>query len=197
MTVATHLTIARLVLTPVFAVFLLRQTVSSLWIASAIFLLAAATDSADGYLARRTNTVTRAGRILDPIADKLLVGLAYLSFLAMGVAPVKGWMVGSILGREFLVTGFRGLAGRRGVIIQPSTFGKWKTTIQMGVVFALLAIMSVRASEDPTPAYWKRPGEPLGDLVYLALILMTAVTLLSGLDYFWRNRGLLRGEARP
>jgi CDP-diacylglycerol--glycerol-3-phosphate 3-phosphatidyltransferase len=196
MTVATQLTIARLFLAPLFVYFLLRETVHSLWIASAIFVIAALTDTADGYLARRTGTVTAIGQILDPLADKLLVALAYLSFIVIGVAGVKGWMVGSILGREFLVTGLRSFAGRRGVVIHSSPFGKWKTTFQMGVVFGLLLMMSIRAANDPSPAHWKNPGGFLADLSYVALIVTTLVTLLSGFDYVWKNRAILWGDSR-
>jgi CDP-diacylglycerol--glycerol-3-phosphate 3-phosphatidyltransferase len=196
MTLATRLTIARLVMAPAFVYFLAKQTATSLWIASILFLLAAATDTADGYLARRTNTVTKAGRILDPLADKVLVGLAYVTFLFMGIHMVKGWMVAAVLGREFLVTGFRQFAGRRGVVIHSSQFGKWKTTLQMALIFVLLLVMTVRSRQDPSPAYWKRPGGDLSDALYVGLIVMTLVTLLSGLDYLWKNRALLRGGAR-
>jgi CDP-diacylglycerol--glycerol-3-phosphate 3-phosphatidyltransferase len=202
MTLATVLTIFRLVLTPFFVVFLLwsgergatTEAVRWLWIASGIFVVAALTDTVDGYLARRTGTVTRAGRILDPLADKLLVGSAYVAFLILGLPSVKAWMVGSILAREVFVTGFRSFAGHRGVTIHSSPFGKWKTTLQMGLVFILLTIMSVRAASDPAPSYWMHPSDPLaGAALSGALLLTTVVTLLSGFDYFWKNRALLRG----
>ena len=196
MTVATQLTVARLILAPLFVYFLFRETAHSLWIASAIFVVAALTDTADGYLARKTGTVTKIGRILDPLADKLLVGFAYLSFVLLGVTGVKGWMVGSILGREFLVTGLRSFAGRRGVEIHSSPFGKWKTFFQMGVVFGLLLMMSVRAASNPSPEYWKNPGGFVADLFYVALIATTLITLLSGLDYVWKNRSILWGDSR-
>jgi CDP-diacylglycerol--glycerol-3-phosphate 3-phosphatidyltransferase len=194
MTVATGLTVGRLLAAPLFAAFLLRQTAQSLWTASVIFLLAALTDTVDGYLARRTGTVTRIGRILDPLADKLLVALAYVLFLWLELPSVKGWMVACILAREVLVTGFRSFAGRRGVTIHSSGLAKWKTTLQMAVVFGLLLLMSVRAASNPEPTYWKHPGDPLaGALLTGALVLTTVVTLLSGLDYFWKNRALLKG----
>jgi CDP-diacylglycerol--glycerol-3-phosphate 3-phosphatidyltransferase len=194
-TIATALTIGRLLAAPFFAVFLLRQTPHALWTASAIFLLAALTDTVDGYLARRTGTVTRIGRILDPLADKLLVALAYVLFLWLELPSVKAWMVACILAREVLVTGFRSFAGRRGVTIHSSPLAKWKTTLQMAVVFGLLLLMSVRAVTDPAPAYWKHPADPLaGTLLYAAVLVTTVVTLLSGLDYFWKNRALLTGN---
>lgn len=192
MTLATRLTIARLVMAPLFVVFLLRETVHSLWIASALFTLAALTDTADGYLARRTGTVTKLGRMLDPLADKLLVAFAYLSFLILRVPGVEVWMVVIIVARELLVTWLRSHVGRRGVVIHSSPLGKWKTTFQMVVVFGLLALMSIRATQDPSPAYWKSPGASFTGVVWAALVITTAITLLSGLDYVWKNRAALR-----
>jgi CDP-diacylglycerol---glycerol-3-phosphate 3-phosphatidyltransferase len=195
MTLATRLTIARLVMAPLFVIFLLRQTVHSLWIASALFTLAALTDTADGYLARRTGTVTKLGRMLDPLADKLLVVFAYVSFLGLRVPGVEAWMVVIIVARELLVTWLRSFVGRRGVIIHSSPLGKWKTTFQMVVVFGLLALMSIRAAQDPSPAFWKDTEGRATAVVYVALVLTTAITLLSGLDYVWKNRAALGRRA--
>ena len=191
MTLATYLTVARLVMAPLFVIFLLRETVHSLWVASALFTVAALTDTADGYLARRTGTVTKLGRMLDPLADKLLVAFAYISFLILRIPGVEAWMVAIIVARELLVTWLRSFVGRRGVIIHSSPLGKWKTTFQMVVVFGVLALMSIRAAMDPSPAYWQRPGDPYTTILVIALLLTTAITLLSGLDYVWKNRGAL------
>lgn len=195
MTVATQLTIARLVMAPLFVVFMLRETQHSLWIASGLFTLAALTDTFDGYLARRTNTITPLGRMLDPLADKLLVAFAYLTFLFLRLPGVEAWMVGVIIVRELLVTGLRSYVGRRGVIIHSSPLGKWKTTFQMVVVFAMLALMSYRAFIDPSPAYWKFPEAPVPAILTAALVVTTAITLWSGLDYVWKTRSALRGGA--
>jgi CDP-diacylglycerol--glycerol-3-phosphate 3-phosphatidyltransferase len=192
MTLATQLTVARLVMAPLFVVFLLRETVHSLWIASGLFTLAAVTDTFDGWLARKTNTVTKLGRMLDPLADKLLVAFAYLSCLVLRIPGIEAWMVGIIIARELLVTWLRSFVGRRGVIIHSSPLGKWKTTFQMTVVFALLALMSWRASLDPSPAFWKAPEAPYPSIIWVALVLTTGITLLSGLDYVWKNRRALR-----
>ncbi len=194
MTVATQLTVARLVMAPLFVVFLLRETVHSLWIAAGLFTLAAVTDTFDGWLARKTNTITELGRMLDPLADKLLVAFAYVSFLVMELPGIEVWMVAIIIARELLVTWLRSFVGRRGVIIHSSPLGKWKTTFQMVVVFALLALMSWRASQDPSPAYWKYPEDPIPAIIWVALILTTGITLLSGLDYVWKNRHALRNR---
>jgi CDP-diacylglycerol--glycerol-3-phosphate 3-phosphatidyltransferase len=197
MTAATLLTVIRLLLAPLFVIVVFRETPRAVWMASMIFTLAAFTDFMDGYLARRTETVTKVGRILDPLADKLLVAVAYLSFLFLGVPSVKAWMVGAILGREFLVTGLRSFVGRRGVVIHSSPLGKWKTGFQMGFVFTLLIIMSIRATSDPTPSYWKHSGNSIVDGILLGgLLVTTAITVVSGLDYVWKTRSVLLGGAR-
>ncbi|MDP6529405.1 MAG: CDP-diacylglycerol--glycerol-3-phosphate 3-phosphatidyltransferase [Gemmatimonadota bacterium] len=197
MTISNQLTLLRLVLSPVFVVLLLRQTAPSLWLALLVFTVAALTDAWDGHLARRHGWISRTGRILDPIADKVLVGVAYVSFLAIGLPSMKSWMVAIILGREVAVTLLRVLAGRRGVTIESSRLGKWKTISQMTLVFVLLALMSARALVDPSPAYWKSPGiAPVGTLLLAALVLATAVTFGSGADYFWRNRRVF-SPSRP
>jgi len=192
MTVATFLTLIRLLLAPLFGVVVFEQTPEAVWTAAAIFTVAAVTDFVDGYLARRTSTVTKVGRILDPLADKLLITVTYLSFLFLGVPSVKAWMVGAILGREALVTWLRSYVGRRGVVIHSSPLGKWKTAFQMGFVFLLLVVMSVRAASNPAPAYWKRTGSDwLDGALLVTLLLTTAITVVSGLDYVWKTRAAL------
>jgi CDP-diacylglycerol--glycerol-3-phosphate 3-phosphatidyltransferase len=197
MTVATFLTVIRLLLTPFFTVIAFQQTPQAVWTASAIFTVAAVTDFVDGYLARKTETVTKIGRILDPIADKLLVAVTYLTFLVLGVPSVKGWMVGAILGREALVTWLRSYVGSRGVVIHSSPLGKWKTGFQMGFVFLLLLVMSIRAAADPSPEYWKHTGSGFLDgALLVALLATTLITVVSGLDYVWKTRAALTGGAR-
>lgn len=188
MTLATRLTVGRLVLAPLFMVFILRETVHSLWIAAVMYTVAAVTDGVDGYLARRTGTVTPLGRMLDPLADKLLVGFAYLSFLLLRVPGVEVWMVAIILARELLVTWLRSYVGRRGMIIHASQLAKWKTTFQMVFVFGLLILLCYRAWINPAPEFWLRPEPPYTTIVYVALLVTTLITLLSGLDYVWKNR---------
>jgi CDP-diacylglycerol--glycerol-3-phosphate 3-phosphatidyltransferase len=152
----------------------------------------------DGWLARRTGTVTPIGRVLDPLADKLLVALALLAFVQLGIPGVEVWMVAAIVGREFLVTGLRSFAGRHGLPLPVSGLGKWKTTFQMSFVTAVLALMSLRAWMDPSPSFWKQPGDALRAPVKVAFLVTTLLTIASGLDYAWRARaafGRARGRA--
>jgi len=191
MTPANALTIARFALAPVFLLLLLREEARSLWAASGVFALAAVTDTVDGWLARRSGTVTRIGRALDPVADKLLVALALLGLARLRVPGVAWWMVIVILGREVLVTVLRSWASRRGIAVPVSRLGKAKTTLQMGFAAVALAVLCVRALMDPRPASWLRPTEPLATLLGLALLATTAATVLSGLDYARKARAAL------
>jgi len=197
MTLANQLTMGRLVIAPLFALFLMRGSVPAIWIAGGLFTAAAITDRIDGWLARRTNTETDLGRMLDPLADKLLVAAAFVGMLLLDIPGIALWMVAVILGRELLVTWLRSHVGKRGVVIHSSPFGKWKTTLQMVVIFAFLGLMSFRAFLDPSPSYWMRFGDPAETVLEVAMIITTIVTLLSGLDYVWKNRGaILRAPER-
>jgi CDP-diacylglycerol--glycerol-3-phosphate 3-phosphatidyltransferase len=199
MTIATWLTFGRLVAAPVFVLLLMRETRGSLFAACAIFVLAALTDAVDGWLARRTSTISSIGRWLDPIADKILIGGAYVSFWVLGVPSMRAWMVAVILGRELLVSWLRHRAERRGVVIHSSKLGKWKTGFQMGVALAILALMSHRAWLEPFPSAWTNPARgAMRTALDAALFFTIALTLLSGLDYLVKNRGVLaRGPANP
>jgi len=106
-------------------------------VAVVIFLVAAATDWLDGFLARRRDEVTDLGKLLDPIADKLLTVSAFIALVELGVAPA--WMIVVIVGREFAVSGMRSIAATRGVVIPASHWGKLKTVSQV-VAIALLIL---------------------------------------------------------
>jgi CDP-diacylglycerol--glycerol-3-phosphate 3-phosphatidyltransferase len=193
MNLANALTTFRLLAAPVFVFLLVRETRTSLWIASSVFVVATLTDAFDGYFARRKGTITHIGRMLDPIADKVLISGAYLAFLSLGVNAVKAWMVAAIIGREVLVSALRSMAGRRGVIIHSSQLAKWKTGLQMTVALSILILMCVRASSNPSPGYWTDPGsDEARTLLFAALLLTITLTILSGLDYVWKNRGVFR-----
>jgi CDP-diacylglycerol--glycerol-3-phosphate 3-phosphatidyltransferase len=193
MNLANALTTFRLLAAPVFVFLLVRETRTSLWIASSVFVVATLTDAFDGYFARRKGTITHIGRMLDPIADKVLISGAYLAFLSLGVNAVQAWMVAAIIGREVLVSALRSMAGRRGVIIHSSQLAKWKTGLQMGVALAILILMCVLASSNPSPGYWTDPGsDEARTTLFAALLLTITLTILSGLDYVWKNREVFR-----
>jgi CDP-diacylglycerol--glycerol-3-phosphate 3-phosphatidyltransferase len=149
-------------------------------VAVVIFLLAAATDWLDGWLARRRDEVTTLGKLLDPIADKLLTTSAFISLVELGLAPA--WMVVVIVGREFAVSGMRSVAAARGVVIAAGGWGKFKTVSQ--VVAIVLLILTHRL-------------EGLGGFGFLgvtALWLVMLVALVGMAQYFLHFLQAIDGE---
>ncbi len=137
MNLPNALTLARIFLVPIVVVMLLTVKIRdwALWGAS-LFLAAALTDIFDGYFARRRKQVTNLGRLLDPIADKLLISSALISLVQLKIAPA--WMVVIIIGREFAVSGLRSIAASEGFSIGVSTLGKGKMIAQVAAVVGLI-----------------------------------------------------------
>ena len=162
------LTLLRILAVPVVVVALLGETPNGDALAAGVFALAALTDGLDGYFARSRDSVTTFGKLMDPLADKLLITAALLSLVSLHrLAP---WIAMVIIGREVAVTILRTIAAERGIVIAASWLGKLKTVLQIAAVIALIAT-------DPSPAW-------VDILVYVAL----AVTVISGADYFFGLR---------
>lgn len=176
------ITLFRILLVPVLVVAILVKLEDREPICVAVFLTAAATDWLDGYVARRRGQVTPLGKLLDPMADKLLVSGAFISLVEVGVAPA--WMVVAIIGREFAVTGLRGIAAERGVAIAATFWGKTKMAIQVVcIVFLLLSVPMAEAAS---------PREHAIALTGQVLLWITAgVTVASGIAYFRAFRRVL------
>ena len=142
MNLPNYLTLARIVLVPLLVVILLTPFadewfgISSYALAIAIFLAASVTDILDGHLARRRNQVSNFGKLLDPIADKLLVSAALIVLVEKHLAPA--WAVVVILGREFIITGLRSVAASEGIVIAAQKIGKIKMWAQCVAIVALL-----------------------------------------------------------
>ena len=162
------LTVLRIVAVPVLVVALLDETPHGDTLAAALFALAAMTDGLDGYIARRRQQVTTFGKLMDPLADKLLVVAALIALVSLG--RLAAWVAMVIIARELAVTGLRGLAAEKGVVISASWLGKAKTALQVAAIVGLIIW-------DPTPL-------AVDLLVYLAV----AVTVISGADYFFGLR---------
>ena len=163
--VPNSLTLFRILLVPVMVVALLDATPGSKWIAAIVFAIAACTDGLDGYLARSRRSVTTFGKVMDPIADKLLIAAALISLVS--IDRLAGWIAMVIIAREFAVSGLRIAAGAQGVVIPASALGKLKTVTQLAAIFALIA-----ARDDDL--WWVQA------LLYAAVL----ITLVSGADYF-------------
>lgn len=171
------LTLLRILLVPVVVVALLEETPNGDALAAAVFALAAATDGLDGYLARSRKEITTFGKLIDPLADKLLITAALISLVSLD--RLAAWVAMVIIAREFAVTGLRGVAAERGVVIQASWLGKAKTVLQIAAVIALIAL-------HPAPLW-------VDLLVYAAV----AMTVVSGVDYFFGFRRISAGTAAP
>ena len=181
MNLPNKITLFRTILIPIFIVFLLinmggsisilggRNITLNIFIASLIFMFASFTDFIDGYLARKYNLVTNMGKFLDPLADKLLVGSAFIVMVELGL--MHSWMVVVVIAREFAVTGLRLLAVEKGEVIPAGILGKLKTISQLIAIILILL------------------GNPifhtLGfNLDYILLWISVILTILSGLEYF-------------
>jgi len=158
------LTMLRILAVPVIVVALLDETPNGDALAAGVFALAALTDGLDGYFARSRDSVTTFGKLMDPLADKLLIVAALVSLVSLD--RLAAWVAMVIIARELAVTGLRAVAAERGIVISASWLGKVKTILQVAAVFALIAAY-------PAPVW-------VDVLVYLAV----AVTLISGADYF-------------
>ena len=172
-------TITRIALTPIFLFFLFSNDIQNhVMISFLIFSIAAMTDWVDGRLARKSGQITNLGKILDPIADKLLVLSALFAFVFLDeIWSIWVWV---IFAREMLVTGLRAYAASRNEIIAASILGKWKTGAQFALIVALFI----------THAY------ELGDFgMYAKLGLLgaaIAITIISGIEYLYKSRALFK-----
>lgn len=185
------ITLARLVLTGVFVAAVSMGGTGFYLIGLVAFVLAAISDWLDGYLARKMGLVTSLGKLLDPLADKILVASAFVFFSSINLCPV--WVTCLIIGREFLVTGLRQIAVEKGVVIAADNLGKWKTTFQLAFGITCLVWLIF----DPTGPH-KNLGwllhwlsNPANFLFQIFLWGSLALTLLSGLNYLKKSRSLL------
>lgn len=188
MNLANKLTIIRIFLVPIFLIFIAFKIDYGTFIATFIFVLASLTDKLDGYIARSRNQITTFGKFMDPLADKLLVTSALISLVELQVIPA--WAAVIIIAREFAISGLRTIAASEGKVIAASWWGKIKTVIQIVAIIALLLKVNIN---DSSILLEKVANNALlsnlytylpGILLYLAVI----VTILSGVDYFMKNK---------
>lgn len=177
MNLANKITLARVLLIPIFMIVLFSHFTYSQYIAAIIFTIASATDGLDGYIARSRNQVTTFGKFIDPLADKLLVSTALISMVQLGKVPA--WIVVIIIAREFTITGFRIIAASEGITIAASPLGKIKTITQLiSIILLLINNYPFRLINLPF------------DIIMLYLSLF--FTVLSGIDYIYKNKHVLK-----
>ena len=171
MNLPNKLTMLRILLIPFFVVFMLISPGEAAyrWIALGIFITASLTDLLDGKIARKYGLVTNFGKLMDPLADKMLVSAALICLTALG--QLAAWIVIVIISREFIISGLRQIAADNGVVIAASYWGKYKTTFQMIMICLLIAgLYSLRL---------------LTEIVTWAAVILTIVSLI---DYMIKNR---------
>ncbi|HWP35078.1 MAG TPA: CDP-diacylglycerol--glycerol-3-phosphate 3-phosphatidyltransferase [Thermodesulfobacteriota bacterium] len=168
MTLANKVTMLRIALIPPVMVCLAVPSPGWNLLGAAFLGVASLTDYLDGHLSRVRNETSRLGKLLDPMADKLLIAAAFIALVQLGRAPA--WIVTLIVGRELVVTGLRAIAAAEGIVVAADRLGKWKMFVQ--VLAALALALDVR---------------PAGDyLLWAALVL----TVVSGAEYLLRHRAL-------
>lgn len=180
MNLPNKLTLGRIFAIPVFIVALMMDYRV---LATVLFIAAAFTDMLDGKIARKYNLVTNFGKLMDPLADKLLTMSAFVCLVGLGQVPA--WMVIVILGREFIITGMRQVAAAEGIVIAAGWSGKIKTVLQM------VAIPLLLLNNWPCDPYFG--GFPLDQIVLWAALVMTIV---SGVEYIVKNRQVFSQENR-
>ncbi|SHK34278.1 CDP-diacylglycerol--glycerol-3-phosphate 3-phosphatidyltransferase [Clostridium cavendishii DSM 21758] len=189
MNLANKLTLIRIFLVPIFLIFIAFKSLPyGTFIATFIFILASLTDKLDGYIARSRNQITRFGKFMDPLADKLLVTAALISLVELQVVPSFAAIV--IIAREFAVSGLRTIAAADGIVIAASWWGKIKTVIQIIAIIALL--LKVNISESAFLQNMVNNNIYIDNFfkycptifLYMAVI----ITIVSGIDYFAKNK---------
>jgi CDP-diacylglycerol--glycerol-3-phosphate 3-phosphatidyltransferase len=191
MLLPNQLTIARIVLTPVFMYLFLADNPLMKQISLGVFIIAAITDWYDGWLARKFNYITAWGKFLDPLADKILTSSAFIAFVYLDVLEL--WMVLIIVIRDFLITGLRAYAEYRKQYFSTSVSAKWKTFIQMVFIYYLLLVYvlgTVEFVEKNFSDLWIFLKDPV--IIYYSMLVITLFTLVTGIKYLINNRSLIR-----
>lgn len=180
MNLANKLTTIRIFLVPIFLVFIAVKDIPyGKVIATAVFIIAALTDKLDGYIARSRNQVTRFGKFMDPLADKLLVTAALISLVDFHL--LQAWIAVIIIAREFAVTGLRSIAAAEGIVIAASWWGKIKTVIQ--IIAIILALVNLNYST-----------ELFTISTNIAMYAAAIITIISGVDYFVKNKDAVKTD---
>lgn len=189
MNLANKLTLIRIILVPIFLIFIAARHIPyGSTIATVIFILASLTDKLDGYIARSRNQITNFGKFMDPLADKLLVTAALISLVELHIVP--GWASVIIIAREFAVSGLRSIAASQGRVIAASWWGKIKTVVQIIAIILLLLKVNVNDFKYTmdlvnNSEFWTQFFNTVPSIMLMAAIV---ITLISGYDYFKKNK---------
>jgi len=191
MVLPNQLTILRIILTPVFLFLFLSSNPVYNQIALAVFIIAALTDWYDGWLARKFNYITNWGKFWDPLADKILTSTAFVGFYIIDVIPL--WMIIIIIVRDFIITILRAYVDYKSKPFPTSYYAKWKTFLQMTFLYYLLLVRTCQK----IPLIYKGNENIFDTLfnptfIYVTMLVITIITLHSGLTYILNNRTLIK-----
>ncbi|MFN3966343.1 MAG: CDP-diacylglycerol--glycerol-3-phosphate 3-phosphatidyltransferase [Endomicrobiia bacterium] len=196
--IAVKLTLLRILLVPFFMVFMFIDNLWTRIFAFIIFIIAGLTDLFDGILARRFNVTSNFGIFLDPLADKLIISAAFISFVGLKELGIPAWMVVIIISRDFIITGLRLLAISHGRIIPADKAGKFKTTSQIVSINIILLILIMNS-------FVKRFFQPekinqilgmLKTLPFWIMLYVTILTVYSGVLYLYTHRDIISLEIK-
>jgi CDP-diacylglycerol---glycerol-3-phosphate 3-phosphatidyltransferase len=188
---ANRLTLSRLGLTVLFVFALNSSWTYARTSALIIFLVAGLTDFIDGEIARRYKWVTNFGKLMDPLADKIMIAAAFISLVPLKAVPA--WAATAVVARDFLITGLRMMASAKGRILPAERLGKQKTSWQVVTVIFFLALLSLNELRyiDEKSTWWFGAWHETGRfLVWITV----ALTIYSGIGYAWRHRELISQE---
>ncbi len=189
MNIANRLTMLRIFLTFVFMFFLFCHGFWAKLTALILFIIAALSDYLDGKIAKKFNLITDFGRLMDPIADKILVIAAFAAFVQMQI--IEAWMFVIIISREFLITSLRLFALSKGKVLSAAKAGKHKTVSQMVVIFFILGFIVLKETM-LTFFTWNPDWEKFFQQgIYVLMVITVGLTLYSGLSYLWDNRKIV------
>ncbi len=203
MNAANKLTLLRISLVPVLILFMYLDNLWMRMLALLIFVVAAVTDIYDGAIARKQHKITTLGIFLDPLADKLLMSAAFISFVGLRELHIPAWMVIIITSREFIITGLRSIAATQKVVISANNTGKLKTTSQVVAVITVMLVLIINSAlwnfVGIRPIYFLASSGPsyffgwcLVKLPYWMMLLTTLLTVYSGVTYLLEHRELLK-----
>jgi len=189
MNIANRITLLRIVFTFVFMFFLFCGGLWAKVLSLVIFIVAALSDFYDGWIAHKKNLVTDFGKLMDPIADKILVLSAFAAFVQMQL--VDAWMFVIIISREIMITSLRLFALNKGKVLAAAKAGKQKTVSQMIVIFCILGFIVLK--EVMLRFYtWNPSWEKFFRLgIYFLMLITVILTLYSGISYLWQNRKII------
>lgn len=204
MNLANKLTLTRIILVPLLMTLLFVDNLYTRFLALMVFIIAALTDFYDGRIARGRKIVTNFGKFMDPLADKLLISAALIAFVSIEDLRIPGWMVITVISREFIITGLRTLAHSQGKYLAVSPAGKFKTTSQMLTIATILFLLTLRSFfhniwQVDIVSLFNSSQELrwLGFILkygpYYLMWVTVITTVFSGLEYLWKNRQLIRG----